>query len=243
MEAGRIESDPRLPGLRVLLAPNPGPFTGTGTRVHIVGARDPAIIDPGPDHEGHLDLLADEVADADRVQVLLTHNHPDHADGVDGLMRRLGERGVIAETAVTDAGDLLPVPTPGHSLDHVVFRWSEADAVFVGDHVLGLGDTTWVGAYRECVADYLESLDVLEEMGARYLVPAHGPVIDDPEGLVARYRHHRMDRIAQVREARGEHPDASGQELADAIYGPLPAALTRAAVQGVDAMLVWLEEE
>ena len=37
------------PLVRRVVAPNPGPFTFTGTCSYIVGAGEVAIIDPGPD--------------------------------------------------------------------------------------------------------------------------------------------------------------------------------------------------
>ena len=37
------------PGVRRLLAPNPSPFTFTGTQTYIVGSGEVAVIDPGPD--------------------------------------------------------------------------------------------------------------------------------------------------------------------------------------------------
>jgi glyoxylase-like metal-dependent hydrolase (beta-lactamase superfamily II) len=38
-----------VPGIRRLLAPNPSPFTFTGTQTYLIGAGDVAVIDPGPD--------------------------------------------------------------------------------------------------------------------------------------------------------------------------------------------------
>ncbi|MBV9933097.1 MAG: MBL fold metallo-hydrolase, partial [Actinobacteria bacterium] len=46
------------PLVRRVLAPNPGVFTGPGTNTYLVGRRDVAVIDPGPDDESHLDAVA-----------------------------------------------------------------------------------------------------------------------------------------------------------------------------------------
>src|SRR5262245_55887323 len=40
-----------------VLAENPGPFTFRGTGVYIVGDRDVAVIDPGPDTPSHVAAL------------------------------------------------------------------------------------------------------------------------------------------------------------------------------------------
>src|SRR5947207_14308994 len=67
------------PMLRVfrVLAPNPGPFTLEGTNTWVVGWEPCAVIDPGPDDEGHVRAVARA---AGRVEaILITHDHPDHA--------------------------------------------------------------------------------------------------------------------------------------------------------------------
>ena len=43
-----------VPGLRRLVANNPGPFTYKGTNTYLVGSgRDIALVDPGPSDEAH----------------------------------------------------------------------------------------------------------------------------------------------------------------------------------------------
>jgi glyoxylase-like metal-dependent hydrolase (beta-lactamase superfamily II) len=75
--AGHLEAV--APGIRRLVLDNPGPFTCTGTCLYVVGERDVAIIDPGPDlpnaSENLLALLPGE-----RVRhILITHTHRDHS--------------------------------------------------------------------------------------------------------------------------------------------------------------------
>ncbi len=66
-------------------ADNPGPLTLTGTNSWIVG-RDPAwLIDPGPALPEHLDAISEEIDERGGLgAVLLTHDHPDHAEAVSG---------------------------------------------------------------------------------------------------------------------------------------------------------------
>ncbi len=77
--------------IALVRAPNPGPFTLTGTNSYVVG-RDPAwVIDPGPDSEAHLDALAAELAARGGLGgIALTHDHGDHAEGIEPLRRREG---------------------------------------------------------------------------------------------------------------------------------------------------------
>ena len=69
-----------------VLAPNASPMTLDGTNTWIIAEPDSplaVVIDPGPLDEGH---LATVVATAERAGkrvalTLLTHGHPDHAEG------------------------------------------------------------------------------------------------------------------------------------------------------------------
>ena len=45
-------------GVRRLIAPNPGMMTGPGTNTYLLGNDEIAVIDPGPQIESHLQLLA-----------------------------------------------------------------------------------------------------------------------------------------------------------------------------------------
>ncbi len=45
------------PGIRRMLAPNPGPFTFAGTNSYVVGQGRVAVIDPGPDLADHVEAL------------------------------------------------------------------------------------------------------------------------------------------------------------------------------------------
>jgi glyoxylase-like metal-dependent hydrolase (beta-lactamase superfamily II) len=67
------------PHVRRIVAPNPGPFTFTGTCSYIVGSGEVAIIDPGPDLPAHTDALLDAVKNEKVAQIVITHTHHDHS--------------------------------------------------------------------------------------------------------------------------------------------------------------------
>ena len=46
------------PGIRRIVANNPGPYTFLGTNSYIVGSGEVAVIDPGPADERHLKAVA-----------------------------------------------------------------------------------------------------------------------------------------------------------------------------------------
>ncbi len=85
-EYGRV--DVIAPGVRRVIAENPGPFTFTGTGVYIVGTGDVAVIDPGPVLPAHIDAM-NAALEGERVtHVFVTHHHLDHTP----LSRPLAER-------------------------------------------------------------------------------------------------------------------------------------------------------
>lgn len=89
--AGETEQHEAL--VRRVLAPNPSPYTFTGTQTWLVGAGDDvAIIDPGPtgsgqsigdpadiNGEGHVEAILRAVDGKRVVAILCTHTHRDHS--------------------------------------------------------------------------------------------------------------------------------------------------------------------
>lgn len=75
------------PMVRRLVAPNPGPFTFTGTCTYVVGRGQVAVIDPGPVDEQHLGRLIGALAGETVSHVVVTHTHRDHSPAA----RRLSE--------------------------------------------------------------------------------------------------------------------------------------------------------
>lgn len=147
------------------------------------------------------------------------------------------------DTVRTDEGDLVVLTTPGHSRDHLAFHWPAQGAVFVGDLILGKGETTWVGEYLGCVADYLTSLDKVLALNPSTLYPTHGRPVVDPPATIQRFRTHRLRRLQEVRELREVHPDAGPAELARRIYGgEIPEKLAKAACSSVEAALFHLDQ-
>ncbi|MEM9750308.1 MAG: MBL fold metallo-hydrolase [Pseudomonadota bacterium] len=78
------------PRIRRVLAPNPGPFTYTGTGVYIVGDDPVAVIDPGPDVAEHTSAILAAVGDAAVSHILITHSHLDHCAGAAALKAATG---------------------------------------------------------------------------------------------------------------------------------------------------------
>lgn len=248
-----------------VLAANPGPMTLDGTNTWILRAPDSdraVVVDPGPLLEEHLRAVLDAVqaAGATVETVLLTHNHPDHSEGaawfanqancpvraVDPAYRIPTDHAHgLSEGDVIGAGDLRieVLPTPGHTLDSVCFWLSQDGSLLTGDTVLGRG-TSVVAHPDGALGPYLESLESLRAFanspaGVARLLPGHGPVIDDPAGVLTYYLDHRRDRLSQVRAAV-----AAGHTTAEAIvenvYADVDRKLWPAAERSVRAQLEYL---
>lgn len=78
------------PGLRGLIAPNPGPMTHWGTNMYLIGEREVAVIDPGPDDPVHIEAILNAVRGQEVTHILVTHVHRDHSLGARELSARTG---------------------------------------------------------------------------------------------------------------------------------------------------------
>lgn len=244
------------------LAPNPSLMTLDGTNTWVLaepGAQRVVVVDPGPGEEPHLRRVADAVRSSGRRVdvVLLTHGHADHAEGA-GRFAELVEAPVRAADPALCAGGGAPltdgtvvavdglsvtvVATPGHTADSFCFHLPADGALLTGDTVLGRGTT--VVAYPDgSLAAYLESLRRMRALaassGLRRLLPAHGPVVDDPLAALDGYLTHRAERLEQVRAAFA----AGAREPMDVVrtvYADVDPAVWPAAEASVRAQLDYL---
>ncbi|MDE1972629.1 MAG: MBL fold metallo-hydrolase [Hyphomicrobiales bacterium] len=78
------------PGVRALVANNPGPFTFKGTVSYIIGRGNVAIVDPGPDDEAHVASLLNAVRGETVTHVFVTHTHRDHSPAVPAIKAATG---------------------------------------------------------------------------------------------------------------------------------------------------------
>ncbi len=243
----------------VLLAHNPSPMTLEGTNTWVLaapGASSRTVIDPGPADTDHLRRGADRGP----VQlVLLTHHHPDHADGVPEFAELTGapvrawdpELCVGAEPLrdgeVIDASGvaLRVLPTPGHTRDSVSFLVERGDepAVLSGDTVLGRG-TTVVAHPDGHLDSYLRSLRRLAELPAGFAVlPGHGPELSDAAEAASAYLAHREQRLDQVRRVvREQGPEVTARRVVEIVYADVDPAVWSAAEWSVRAQLTYLNE-
>jgi glyoxylase-like metal-dependent hydrolase (beta-lactamase superfamily II) len=137
---------------------------------------------------------------------------------------------------------LVVLRTPGHAPDHIVLWHEPTRTAFTGDLVI-LGGSVMIHTSRGGdLREYLASLERVRALGARRLMPAHGPAIEDPEGVLTAYLDHRALRERQVVAALGSGL-ATVQAIAESIYDGLDPALMPAARENVRAHLDKLKAE
>ncbi len=218
---------------------NPGPMTGPGNTTWLIPGSVPTLIDAGTGEPQHLDALEAALAGSRLAQVLVTHGHVDHASGAAAIAQRMPHvRFLKMPWPEHDAswrvrweplndGDAVPagdevlraVYTPGHSPDHLCF-WNQ------DSRLLFCGDLAWKGS----------------TLAPAKMLPAHGPVIDQPVELLRQYIEHRNLRERQVLDAI----DAGltrVDEIVSRIYPTLAAPLVPMAAESVLAHLMKLERE
>jgi len=242
------------PGIARVLAHNPSAFTYYGTQTYLVGERELAVIDPGPDLPEHLHALENAVGGRPVVAVMCTHTHRDHSPAARPLAIRTGAPivgcaplsletvgpradasfdGDYAADRVLEDGDsvqvdgesLTAVATPGHTSNHLCFAFG--DALFTGDHVMGWSTTVVVPPDGDMAA-YMQSLDKLRRRDDRVYYPAHGPPVDNPQQYVRHLVGHRMQREKQILSLVKERPRAIPDIVANAYPGLDPRLLTAA---------------
>jgi glyoxylase-like metal-dependent hydrolase (beta-lactamase superfamily II) len=82
--------DEVMPGVRRVMANNPGPFTFKGTLSYIIGRGKVAIVDPGPDDPAHIGALLDAVRNETVTHIFVTHTHRDHSPAVPAIKAHTG---------------------------------------------------------------------------------------------------------------------------------------------------------
>jgi glyoxylase-like metal-dependent hydrolase (beta-lactamase superfamily II) len=253
-------------GIARVLAHNPSAFTYYGTQTYLVGTRERAVIDPGPDLPEHLDALEKAIACRPVAAIMCTHTHGDHSPAARPLAERTGapiigcaplaletvgpradasfdgdyapHRVLAGEEALQiDGAAITAVATPGHTSNHLCFAFG--DVLFTGDHVMGWSTTVVIPPDGDMAA-YMRSLDKLRQRDDRIYYPAHGPAVKNPQQYVRHLMGHRMQREKQIQRLISERPRPIPDIVANA-YPGLDPRLVIAAGGSVLAHLIDLE--
>ena len=253
-----------------VLAPNPSPFTYTGTQTYLVGTTALAVIDPGPDDPRHIEALVAAIGGRAVTAILCTHTHRDHSPAAAPLKALTGAPIIgCAPLSMEDAGPradaafdtgyapdrvladgesvmgadwtLTAIATPGHTSNHLCFALAESGVLFSGDHVMGWS-TTVVAPPDGDMAAYMASLErLMAREQDRVYLPAHGEPIENPRRFVRGLIGHRKQREGQILRLLRADVHAV-PDMVQRMYVGLDPMLTGAAGRSVLAHLIDLRD-
>jgi ribonuclease/clavin/mitogillin len=235
-------------GLWVLPLRTPTLPPAMTTNTLVVAGERVVVIEPATPHEDERRVL-DDVIEALAAEgrtlaaILVTHHHPDHI-GYAPALRDLHGVPIVAHAATAERlpfaidriaddgtrielGDgvaLRAVFTPGHAPGHLVWVEERSNVAHAGDMVAGEGTILVDPEDGGDMRDYLDSLARLGALATAQLVPAHGPVLTDPQAVVDHYVAHRLAREAKVVAALDNGATAMDDVLAQA-YADTPTLL------------------
>jgi glyoxylase-like metal-dependent hydrolase (beta-lactamase superfamily II) len=254
------------PGIRRVIANNPGPFTFHGTGTYILGTGNVAVIDPGPDDEEHIGAILAALDGETISHILVTHTHMDHSPGCRPLQ------------ALTGAPTYAYGPHGAGKLEQGVQVEEGGDMDFAPDHIVKHGDIIQGGDWTvECVytpghtsnhmcfalkeqkalftgdhvmgwstsiisppdgdmAAYMQSLELLLERDDAVYWPTHGPSIIDPKTHVRAYIAHRIEREEQILKCIDEGTH-SIRDMVPLMYRDTPEFMYPAAARSVLAAM------
>lgn len=256
------------PLVRRVVARNPGAFTFHGTATFIVGNREVAVIDPGPDLPDHTAAIVAAVKGERVTHIVATHTHADHSPGCRPLQEKTGapvcgfgrhrdaaghgdgqrdsaDRDFAPDIKLAD-GDVVAgldwhlraVHTPGHCANHLCFALPEENTLFCGDQVMAWATTAVVPPDGD-VGDYIKSLEKLKRRPETIYRPTHGAEIKNPHAFIDLVLAHRRRRVEEVHAALND----GVTDIADIrarIYTGLADDLHRAAELSILASLIFL---
>jgi glyoxylase-like metal-dependent hydrolase (beta-lactamase superfamily II) len=241
-----------VPGIRRVVAPNPGKMTYHGTNTYLLDDEGGTIVvDPGPDDAGH---VAAVLAASGRVsRIVITHTHHDHVGAAPALRAACGapaygfarsaDPGFVADVLLDDCDVLAGwtmLHTPGHAADHLCLARADG-VVLTADHVMGWSSSV-VSPPQGDMAAYFASLRRMIARQDRLYLPGHGPAVPDPVPFVQGLLDHRLAREAAIVSALDSTPRGT-RWLVDTLYSQVDPVLLGAAERNVISHLLKLEAE
>ncbi len=245
---------------------NPGPFTFTGSGTYLIGTEILAIIDPGPDNEGHLSALIEAIDARPVSHILITHTHLDHCGGARALAAKTGAAIYGFGTHPTSSIETIPALDEGGDFDFKPDATLQHGSSIngpdwtltalhtpghIGNHIcfslaqdqaLFTGDhvmgwaTTVVTPPDGSLTDYLVSLTGLLDRADIIYYPTHGAPILEPKKLVQAILDHRHTRDQQILREL-KRGSRNIMEIVAVIYADVDKALHLAAGLNVHAHL------
>jgi len=248
--------------VRRIVAGNAGMMTGPGTNTYLLGAREVAVLDPGPADLVHLEAILAAADGAIRF-ILTTHTHADHSPLAALLAQRTGAI-IIGLPAPGDGrqdatftpdrlpgdgerlsvGDhaLTAIHTPGHASNCVCYLLVAERLLFTGDHVLE-GVSPVILPPDGDMSAYLHSLDKLKAYDFERIAPGHGGVMDRGKRVLELLRVHRLFREDKVLRSLQHTGPTTLEALTPVVYDDVGPERHRWARLTLEAHLIKLARE
>lgn len=247
------------PDLHRIVVPSPTLPPATSTNAWITDSQQGLVVDPAAHTAENQTALIEHLKPFAPRAVFLTHHHHDHIAAVRSIRDHFG----IPVLAHKDTAALIDVPidqhiehgdqltmtqdvwtaihTPGHAPGHLCLLSQKDRTVIAGDMVAGEG-TILINPSEGSIREYIHSLTILQQLSPLRLLPAHGPVLNNPQHTLTTYIDHRKARILQIWNLLTAAPQRP-LDLARQIYTELPSQyLPMAAIQ-VKCGLLYLAED
>ncbi|MHA2122594.1 MAG: MBL fold metallo-hydrolase, partial [Promethearchaeota archaeon] len=148
---------------------------------------------------------------------------------VDRMMQRFGTGGMRFEYIEPDLllnnddrivdGELQIIHSPGHSVGHICVYYPKKGILFSGDHILSkitphLGTLVIPGAeefnkknnFENILEHYLRSLDRIDELNSRIILPGHEQIIYDPHERITAIKNHHQNRLYEISKIIKNNP-------------------------------------
>ncbi len=248
---------PVLPGIRRIVAANPGPMTYHGTNTYLIETPDGLVVlDPGPDEPAHVAAILR--ATGGKVDlILLSHTHHDHLEATPALAAATGARtagfrasavasfdpDIKLDDGATIAG-MSALHTPGHASDHLCYALAARDGtavLFSADHVMSWSSSV-VSPPDGDMGAYFASLKRVQDRRDDVFLPGHGPALPEPQKLTRALLFHRVEREHAILARLGKAVMTTAA-LRDALYSQTNPRLQRAAERNVLAHLLKLNAD
>jgi glyoxylase-like metal-dependent hydrolase (beta-lactamase superfamily II) len=122
-------------------------------------------------------------------------------------------------TIATDLGPWTVHETPGHAPSHVCLFQPERRLLISGDHLLGRISLFFDYGYSpDPVGEFVNSLDVVERLGARLCLPGHGRTFADVHAHIEGNRELVVERTERVLEVISERPRTAFEVVPEVLY-------------------------
>lgn len=240
----------------------------THTNALLVGTGPSYLIDPGPVDPVEQNKLFEVVDDRPPQAIILSHHHPDHVGAAIVCAQRYHVpilahrqtahllRGQIPVDRYLEDNEELPLGpaphgrgywslqtlfTPGHAPGHLAFYQRDYRLLLAGDLVSTLSSII-ISPEDGDLAQYLASLERIQQYPTRLLLPAHGGPSSRAATLLGETLAHRALREKQILDALAVRP-RTVEELALELYRGFPESILKLARQQLITGLRKLEDE